>query len=726
MTYDTINDAQTLRGDLGSSLGYIDQYELLRELGGGSFGTVYLARDTVAGIEVAVKGLPPMIRNNVEELERIRENFALISRLHHPYIAAALVLHPAKEVTYIDPSVRQKLRVDSGDTLMVMEYAPGVTLSQWRKQFPDGKVPFEPAIQIVWQVAQALDFAHEQHIIHRDVKPSNIMVETKPDGEVTARLLDFGLAAELRSSMGRVSSEIQDTSGTRPYMAPEQWAGRGQGPATDQYALAVLLCELLTGEVPFSSAFGTGDPMVMMNVVCNQAVVVPEDCPRKMALCRALAKEPSQRFANCMEFIETVTKSDPAPKGEGSLRGSTEKQRIRGMRTAPVMAAIAIGLVSVVIVAALAVGGYFGWVKYDATVKARESKHKVAANMAAFPVSGAAASGAPRSVAATDGTKSVPPAAATTAIGNSRIPKGKRYCIIDLSPGPNAQRYFVSWRDSEPASSGWTDEYKTTKLVLRRIEPGTFIMGENQKDESHRVTFTKPFYIGVFEVTQSQYALVTGNDPSKYKGQMRPVTDVSIGQLRGSCIEYDWPKSRKAAPNSFIGRLRTRIGLDGFELPTQAQWEYACRAGTKTLRYDGSDKHDIDSLMKLGRVAYNQRARGWHESVSEFKKHKPDGKGGYKYFHTSVGLYKPNDWGLYDMYGNVDEWCVSRSYDSWGENPLGRGGRPRDKRVRCGGSFQSTKLSSTHHLCWEGSDFKNRDIGFRLVLNVDMEGIGAK
>lgn len=348
----TIGNERTIPTHAGSALGRIDQYELLKELGGGGFGTVYLARDTVAGIDVAVKGLPPMIRNNAEELERIRENFALISRLHHPYIAAALVLHPAREVTYSDPSVRQKLRVDSGDTLMVMEYAPGVTLSRWRKQFPGGKVPLEPAIQIAWQIAQALDFAHEQHILHRDVKPSNIMVETKPDGEVVARLLDFGLAAEIRSSMGRVSREIHDTSGTRPYMAPEQWAGRKQGPATDQYALAVLLYEMLTGEVPFASAFETGDPMVMMNAVCNREVEFLEDCPRKMALRRALAKEPSHRFASCTEFIETAAKSEHAPKGEieasrGDLHGSTEKQRRRGVMTALCIAAVAIGLVSI-------------------------------------------------------------------------------------------------------------------------------------------------------------------------------------------------------------------------------------------------------------------------------------------------------------------------------------------------------------------------------------------
>ena len=323
----TINDATTQYGCTESALGRIDQYELHRELGGGGFGTVYLARDMVAGIDVAVKGLPPIIRNNEEELEHIRENFALVSLLHHPYIAAALHLQLARDVRYRDETVRQKLRVEQGDTLMVMEYAPGVTLSKWRRQFPGGKVPLEPALQLVWQVAQALDYAHEQHILHRDVKPSNIMVETRPDGEVVARLLDFGLAAEIRSSMGRVSREIHDTSGTRPYMAPEQWEGRKQGPATDQYSLAVLLCELLTGEVPFASAFETGDPVVMMLAVCKREVELPADCPRKMALRRALAKSPSQRFANCMEFVETAAKGELDTLRGGYVAGPQDRSR---------------------------------------------------------------------------------------------------------------------------------------------------------------------------------------------------------------------------------------------------------------------------------------------------------------------------------------------------------------------------------------------------------------
>ena len=261
----------TMRPEDVSALGRIDQYELVRELGGGGFGTVFLAKDTVSGIMVAVKGLPPFVKNNREEMENIRSNFALVSRLTHTNIAKALVLHPAKDVFYASEDARRKLRVESGDTLMVMEYAPGLTLSQWRRRFPNMKVPVDKAIAITRQIASALDYAHERRIVHRDIKPANVMIETTDGGAVTARVLDFGLAAEIRSSMGRVSLEIHDTSGTRPYMAPEQWTGGRQGPNTDQYSLAVLFHELVTGEVPCTSC--RGNRYIPCSVCGGQRVV---------------------------------------------------------------------------------------------------------------------------------------------------------------------------------------------------------------------------------------------------------------------------------------------------------------------------------------------------------------------------------------------------------------------------------------------------------------------
>ena len=363
MTYDSMGSAETtIIGDSGSSLGRIDQYELVCELGGGGFGTVYLAKDTVSGIDVAVKGLPPLVRNSREEMENIRSNFALVSRLTHTNIAKALVLHPAKSVAYASEDVRGKLRVDSGDTLMVMEYAPGVTLSQWRKQFPDRKVPVAKALEITRQIASALDYAHDRRIVHRDIKPANVMIETAEDGAVTARVLDFGLAAEIRTSMGRMSLEIRDKSGTRPYMAPEQWLGGKQGPATDQYALAVLFNELVTGEVPFASVFETGDPVVMMNVVGREPFSPSNELPKAVrnALARALAKKPEERFASCRDFVAAL---------EGNRSSRAEHvERVGGAAAKWLLAAAAL--------AVLAAGGYFGWVKYDEGVKAREAEAK--------------------------------------------------------------------------------------------------------------------------------------------------------------------------------------------------------------------------------------------------------------------------------------------------------------------------------------------------------------
>ncbi len=303
-------------------LGRIDQYELIRKLGGGGFGVVYLARDMVSGIEVALKTLHPLLKSNAEEMERLREKFALVSRLSHPNIATALVLHPVREVAIADDEARRELRLFPGDSVMVMRYAPGVTLSKWRRQFPDGKVPLDQVLEVGRQIASALDYAHGERIVHRDIKPANVMVETLPqpsdsqaDFGLRVRILDFGLAAEIRSSMSRVSTEKGDTSGTRPYMAPEQWQGRRQDGRTDQYALACVLYELLSGEPPFAGAFETGDPAIMANAVENRQPDELEDFPAEVndALQQALSKNQADRFGNCSGFV-TALAAEKSPR----------------------------------------------------------------------------------------------------------------------------------------------------------------------------------------------------------------------------------------------------------------------------------------------------------------------------------------------------------------------------------------------------------------------------
>lgn len=267
-----------------------------------------------------------------------------------------------------------------------------------------------------------------------------------------------------------------------------------------------------------------------------------------------------------------------------------------------------------------------------------------------------------------------------------------KYCVIDLSAGPDAANYPVTYLAAEPRGGFNVDEYKTTKLVLKRIEAGSFIKGEDQTDQSHKVTLTKPFYMGLFEVTQKQWALVMGSNPSwgKGTGDTYPVYWVSYNMIRGSSEGAKWPESTKVDEASFLGKLqaRTKVNLD---LPTEAQWEYACRAGTTTTYYWGSLMDDDHA---------------WYNSNSEEATH-------------PVGCKKPNLWGLYDVQGNVWELCLDwyNSLLSYGTDP--KGSASGSNRVIRGGSWYGNAINCTsavrsHSVPSRG----NGSIGFRLVCPV--------
>ena len=215
------------------------------------------------------------------------------------------------------------------------------------------------------------------------------------------------------------------------------------------------------------------------------------------------------------------------------------------------------------------------------------------------------------------------------------------FYVIDLSGGPNATHWPVSCLAAVP-EGGWTDEYKTTKLVLRRIEKGS-ISGINNsiEDAFSSITIDQPYYIGVFEVTSAQYALMKGG-----LGDARPQGGVSYDMLRGTSAGALYPDSTAVDATSVIGILRSKTGLTTLDLPTEAQWEYACRAGT-TSDYNNGGSTEAD-LATLGRYSGNQNdGRGGF-----------NGRGGFSGGTTTVGSYAPNRWGLYDMHGNVYEWCL--------------------------------------------------------------------
>lgn len=309
----TIRENATIREKnvRAGNVARVDQFEVVRKLGAGGFGSVYLAKDTVSGVDVALKVVGHGVDANVTfdekkvragAVDELRENFRLVQELSHDNIATAYPLHPVKEVE-VALGETDAFDVRSGDVLAVLKFAPGITLDRWRKMFRGESVPFKDALEIVSQIASALDYAHGKGIVHRDIKPSNVMIETRSGQSPKARLLDFGLAVAAGGSGAR--GEICGTPG---YMSPEQWTGETQDARTDQYALAVMTCELLTGHVPYEAAFQSGDEEVMRTAVTERDVDLPEGLSmrQRTALVRALAKTPGERFSTCAEFVQAM------------------------------------------------------------------------------------------------------------------------------------------------------------------------------------------------------------------------------------------------------------------------------------------------------------------------------------------------------------------------------------------------------------------------------------
>ena len=237
--------------------------------------------------------------------------------------------------------------------------------------------------------------------------------------------------------------------------------------------------------------------------------------------------------------------------------------------------------------------------------------------------------------------------------------KAALYMVIDLSGGANATSYPVSYLDDVP-SGGWSDTYKTTKLVLRRVVKGTNSAGGSM---------AKDMWVGVFEVTVAQYARVTGLQVS-----------VSTGDNKkpAACVYRNSTQAHIPDTGKMLSGLETKTILNNVRLPTQAEWEYACRAGTQTAYNNGTSAN-----------AENMNEVGWWSGNST-------GNNGWGLI---VGQKVPNGWGLYDMHGNVSE-MTSSSY-------------------AMGGSFQSNYGACTSS---SGSDVGNGGyvtVGFRVFAEIN-------
>lgn len=305
-------------------------------------------------------------------------------------------------------------------------------------------------------------------------------------------------------------------------------------------------------------------------------------------------------------------------------------------------------------------------------------------------------------------------------------------------------------------------KYATTHLVMRKIpaKNQTFTMGsptdEIERSNSyqskvngtvvtvtgcetqHDVTFSKDFYMGVFEVTQRQYWEIAGAWPSSYSLEecrdARPVETVTYTDIRGSSLGETWPANdtHEVDSMSFLGKLRTALsGLPKIDIPTEAQWEYACRAKSTTAWYNGYNCPNGSStfvsaiLSAIGRYRMNG---GYLNGANIDSSVRP--QLGTTNGTARVGSYMPNAWGLYDMLGNVDEWCLdyhgmfTADADADPKGPARADATPDSngycRRVLRGGSFgeSACKVRAAYRFA-KSSTSTESILGFRLCLTVD-------
>ena len=256
-----------------------DRYELHEVVGTGGMSSVYRAVDTLLERNVALKILHPHYGEDAEYVERFRREARSVAQLSHPNI-----------VTVIDRGEAD------GHQYIVFEYVDGESL----KQLVDrtGPLPARRAVELGLQVAEALAFAHNAGLVHRDVKPQNVLVTE--DGE--AKVTDFGIARSLDVEHG--VTQTGTVLGTSNYLSPEQARGQTVTPATDVYSLGVVLYELLTGEVPFPGENFVAVAMKHINEEPPSLLERRPDVPMRLvaAIDRALAKDPAQRFPSMGAF----------------------------------------------------------------------------------------------------------------------------------------------------------------------------------------------------------------------------------------------------------------------------------------------------------------------------------------------------------------------------------------------------------------------------------------
>jgi formylglycine-generating enzyme required for sulfatase activity len=308
------------------------------------------------------------------------------------------------------------------------------------------------------------------------------------------------------------------------------------------------------------------------------------------------------------------------------------------------------------------------------------------------------------------------------------------YMIVDLtkSAGAAGQIEYVTeadltnnvygaWVRSPVTNAGtvvesviWTGvtngtTYKTDKLVLRRVPGGSYQLGDTQNG-ANNVTLTKDMYVGVFEVTQQQWnrIMTDGTGTDTQAKHTVSYYDIRENPANTDDPAVNWPSSTAVNANSFVGKLRTKTGIAEFDLPTEAQWDYLCRAKTTTVFNDGAAGAYYTGVVDRNNGNTNDflNALGWYKysTIPSPTAAKP------------VGGKLPNAWGLYDTHGNVWEWCLDwyAANAELGTDPDGAGSG--SIRVVRGGSWgDPASLCRSAYRISNTTSSRGIYCGFRLV-----------
>lgn len=276
----------------------LGKYELHEQLGRGGFGTVYRATDTTLDRVVALKILHPQLTTDPDFLDRFRKEAKFLASLQSPYI---VTVHELAEV--------------DGRIFIAMEYLAGGSLKDRLEK--EGHIPFLETKAILDQVCEGLAVAHDLGLVHRDIKPGNILFDTKG----RAVIADFGLAKAVQlSSVSSTSSSL--SSGTPAYRPPELWRGKPPAsPATDVYSLACVTMEMLTGNILFNG--DTPDEILTQHLIDGPILpqVFPSGTPRgfESVITKALSRDPLARFPDCRAYIsalQSLVSPHPMQTGE--------------------------------------------------------------------------------------------------------------------------------------------------------------------------------------------------------------------------------------------------------------------------------------------------------------------------------------------------------------------------------------------------------------------------